>query len=313
MPDANEMFIGVITDYSFSDARLIKSNAADGIGVDEIYYALSNQAPSINYLDDQEVLENELLEFVVSAADPDGDDLTFSSETLPDGATLTPIDETSALFSWTPNFDQAGIYEVDFSVTDDQAVDTMVITIHVGNNNLPPEFTFIDEQTVNEEELLEFIVTADDPDGDNFVLSAEALPSGASFDPVTGIFSWTPDLNQSGTYVVAFYALDDGVEPAESELEVIVVVGDVPTPTETIDSMTIYIEELDLPPNVATSSVIILNVTNKFIERGNVWLSEKFLHLFIEKIERDVAQGKIDPEVAQILIDDAYYIIESFG
>src|SRR5207237_3665414 len=37
-----------------------------------------------------------------------------------------------------------------------------------------------------------------------YVLAALDLPGGASFNPVTGTLSWTPDSGQAGTYYVTF-------------------------------------------------------------------------------------------------------------
>ena len=52
----------------------------------------------------------------------------------------------------------------------------------------------------------QFSVTAVDPGGLPVVLSAGNLPTGASFDPGTGQFSWTPAESQQGSYQVTFTA-----------------------------------------------------------------------------------------------------------
>ncbi|HEX3047617.1 MAG TPA: putative Ig domain-containing protein [Bacillota bacterium] len=70
--------------------------------------------------------------------------------------------------------------------------------ITFADTNHAPIFDFIGNQTVNEEELLQFTVHAIDPDGDPMVYSTTGLPRGATFDPATGGFSWIPDYSQSG-------------------------------------------------------------------------------------------------------------------
>jgi hypothetical protein len=40
--------------------------------------------------------------------------------------------------------------------------------------------------------------------------AASNLPAGATFDPVTALFSWTPGFDAAGTYQVTFTAIDDG-------------------------------------------------------------------------------------------------------
>jgi len=52
--------------------------------------------------------------------------------------------------------------------------------------------------------LLSLTLSATDPNGDNLFYSATNLPAGAKLDPVTGKFSWTPELSQAGTYTVQF-------------------------------------------------------------------------------------------------------------
>lgn len=74
--------------------------------------------------------------------------------------------------------------------------------------NRPPDLTVPGAQTGAEGALLEFTVSATDPDGDAITLSAKDLPQGAAFDAATGIFSWTPGFEQAGSYTVSFITTD---------------------------------------------------------------------------------------------------------
>jgi hypothetical protein len=80
--------------------------------------------------------------------------------------------------------------------------------VKLGNSNLAPVLDPIGSKTVNELALLQFTVTASDTD--LITLSASNLPSGATFDPTTGIFSWTPDATQAGTYPGVHFEVSDG-------------------------------------------------------------------------------------------------------
>ncbi len=80
----------------------------------------------------------------------------------------------------------------------------------MGDINRPPVLAPIGDRSVAEGVELTFTVTASDPDGDNVTLSTGSLPSGASFDAGSGIFSWTPDFGQADNYTVLFTATDDG-------------------------------------------------------------------------------------------------------
>jgi len=72
--------------------------------------------------------EGQSLEFTISATDPDGDPLTFTAYGLPEGASF---DAETLIFSWTPRYDQAGVYVVRFEVSDGELTDYEDVTINV--------------------------------------------------------------------------------------------------------------------------------------------------------------------------------------
>ena len=73
----------------------------------------------------------------------------------------------------------------------------------------------IGDQTINEGQLLQFKVSKDQ-DNSGLTFSASNLPVGSDFDASTQIFSWTPALNQAGTYSVIFQATDGTYIDSES-------------------------------------------------------------------------------------------------
>lgn len=93
--------------------------------------------------------------------------------------------------------------------------------------NYPPLLYPIGTKTVDEQANLTFTVSASDPENGNLTLSADALPTGASFDPVTGVFNWTPDVGQAGSYTILFTVTDDG-DPMLSDSEQITIAVDAP-------------------------------------------------------------------------------------
>jgi len=70
----------------------------------------------------------EELTFSVAAEDPDGDSLEYTIEPVPDGASISSDDTT---FSWTPDADQIGIYEIRLTVDDGTVATERTITIRV--------------------------------------------------------------------------------------------------------------------------------------------------------------------------------------
>ena len=190
----------------------------------------SNNPPVLNVIGAKSVSEGTLLTFTVTASDPDGDGLAFSASNVPTGASFNP---STRVFSWTPAFGAAGNYNVTFTVTDDGTPaesDSEVVTITVGNVNRPPVLGTIGSKSVNEGVLVTFTVSASDPDGDGLTFSASNLPSGASFNPSTRVFSWTPAFGAAGNYNATFTVTDDGT-PAENDSEVVTIsVGNVNRP-----------------------------------------------------------------------------------
>ena len=74
----------------------------------------------------------ENLTFTITATDPNNDSLIYSASNLPDGASFDPDTQT---FSWTPRYDQAGIYTVHFEVSDGELTDAEDVTITVVQTN----------------------------------------------------------------------------------------------------------------------------------------------------------------------------------
>ncbi|MEM7251784.1 MAG: PASTA domain-containing protein, partial [Pseudomonadota bacterium] len=200
----------------------------------------ANQPPAFDLpIDDQSVNEGELLEFTVSATDPDGDDVRFEGANLPVGASFVDNGDGTATFSWTPDFDQMGTFDVNFTVFDDQVPpgrDDVTVRVTVGDVNRPPEFIPRGDETrdVNEGEFLEIVLEADDVDGDFVSFPTPAsLPSGAAFidnGDGTATFSWTPAFGQTGVFPVLFTVEDDGSPILSDAKTITITVGDVNRP-----------------------------------------------------------------------------------
>lgn len=84
----------------------------------------------------------ESLRFTLSATDPDNNPLTYSASNLPPGATFDPLTRT---FSWTPGYDQAGVYpNIHFEVSDGELTDfeDITITVTAGSGSKAPATDF---------------------------------------------------------------------------------------------------------------------------------------------------------------------------
>ncbi|MFH0889294.1 MAG: putative Ig domain-containing protein [Planctomycetota bacterium] len=176
--------------------------------------------------------ENQLLTFTLSATDPDNDTIIYSMVNTPTGATLN---YTTGVFSWTPTYSQSGSYIVTFTATANLLADTKVISITVNNVDRPPVLTSSDDKTIDENQLLTFTLSATDPDEDIISYSMVGTPTGSTLNSNSGVFSWTPDYTQSGSYVVIFTAT-----------------ANLLTDTKTI---TIIVNDVDITPPTGTISI----------------------------------------------------------
>jgi hypothetical protein len=172
-----------------------------------------NQSPILSSIGAQSTSEGANLNFGVSAVDPDSTIPGLTTSTLPTGAGFVDNGDGTGTFDWTPEYTQSGDYDVTFYATDDTgAVDSEIVTITVFDaGNQDPILSPIGPQIVDEGTNLNFAVSAVDPDSTIPSLSISSPPAGASFidnGDGTGIFDWTPDYTQSGTYDITFYADD---------------------------------------------------------------------------------------------------------
>ena len=271
-----------------TDANTITATRSYSINVS------SNSPPAIVPIPNQTVNEGQTLSFAVSATDPDGDTLTYSASNLPAGASFDPATRT---FTWTPSYGQAGNYtNVEFTVTDSGTPMQLAfedITISVGHVNRPPVFAPVGAWQASTTVPLSFSVSATDPDGDAVTLSAANIPQGATFNPSTGIFSWTPAYNQTGNYTVTFTATDNGTPTiATSSLDVVISVASS-SPTTLTQNLTGVITSSNLPGSQQNSYLANLLKVPKFINDGKVTPAINQLNAFIQKVNQDFSQGKL--------------------
>ncbi len=200
------------SDYSVPGSYFVRFTVSDSVETRNRQLRLviteeANNPPVLAFIPDKTIYENQLLQFSISGSDPDGDSISFSAANLPSGATFNTVTRT---FTWTPNYDQEGVYNVIFIVTDEHgATDSQTVVITVLDVNRCPELSPIGYRGVREGDLLQFSLIASDADADALTYSVMgSLPPGATFNPLTRIFSWTPGYTQAGTYYVTFRVSD---------------------------------------------------------------------------------------------------------
>jgi hypothetical protein len=150
------------------------------------------------------------------------------------------------------------------------AVPTPGTTNSLAGGNVPPVFAPLDPQTAAEGVPLQFTVLATDSEPGQQVrysLGADA-PAGAALDPVTGLFSWTPQESDGpGDFAFSVRATDDGLPPRAATLAIKVTVAEVnqppvpqPVPPQSglqgeLVTVQLQADDPDLPRNRLTFSL----------------------------------------------------------
>ncbi|MCU0631094.1 MAG: PKD domain-containing protein, partial [Methanoregulaceae archaeon] len=111
-----------------------------------------------------------------------------------------------------------GIFTVHLTVTNAEGSDSIIKThyIQVMNVNHAPVLAQITNKTTTIGIPLTFIVTASDLDNSRLTFSAMGLPTGATFDPATRTFTWTPVDGMAGNYPVTFTVSDGTLNDSET-------------------------------------------------------------------------------------------------
>jgi hypothetical protein len=122
--------------------------------------------------------------------------------------------------------------------------------------DVAPVFDPIVNQSVDEDKILNFKVSASDPNGSAVTLLADTLPNGATFDGTTGIFTWAPDFTSAGKYTVIFIA-SDGNMTTEANVEI--TVRNVAA-EELAENLTNYIKGINL--NKSSENLLIKQLDN---------------------------------------------------
>ncbi len=165
-----------------------------------------NNNPIIAPIGAKVVNEGDVLTFKVSAADPDGDALTYSIQNTPAGATFA-----NQVFTWIPGFTQAGQYTVTFVVDDGKggsaSVDVPITVVDVPptNNNKAPTLNVIGNKVTKEGQTVSFTVSGTDPEGKSIGYQVTKKCNAGWFGCILDIlvpdtsFSYTLD-GQSGVF-----------------------------------------------------------------------------------------------------------------
>ncbi len=168
--------------------------------------------------------------FTSSPATPStGQSVTFTATTSGGAGPFTyswnygdgSADDNGSLAAHT--YAAPGSFMVSLTTKDANGA-SVVTTLFVSvAENRPPVFSnHLGFQAVSVGQSLTFTVGASDPEGGSVSIVASNLPTGASFDSITGEFAWTPSSDETGNYSITFTAVDGGTPPMEASQTIII-------------------------------------------------------------------------------------------
>jgi len=210
-----------------------------GFSGDKIVKVIVNdidRPPIFQPLENKIVNEDEELKIILNATDPDGDEITYSANNLPEGATLD-----GNIFAWKPSYDTVkkegvvnllmnsfGILSKSFYIqfaasskskkirdfldtenpkdfpVDKKIVQNVIITVK--DVNRAPVVEDMEPMAINEGDTLRISPKAYDPDGDKVRLSYSGFVSKDTYNSKIG---------DAGTYNVKVTASDGKLETSK--------------------------------------------------------------------------------------------------
>lgn len=254
---------------------------SDGTSTDtlsvEIDVAQGNVAPSWPALaiDTLFLLEGSVFTHTFDSPSDDnlGDVVTVSTGTLPGSATF---DQFSLTLSWTPAFDQAGVYELLLAAADEAGLKAyQTVYLSVANVNRVPSVSLTSESIeVDEGEPVVFSVSATDPDREAVTLTWSTTPEATGATIANNVFNWPSAV--AGVFTVQVTATDQaGLEASASltitvsdinEAPVFAAVAD--TSVEVGAAVQVQLTATDPDGDALTYSIILADSTENIITRG---------------------------------------------
>ncbi len=238
--------------------------------------------------------ENTAVSGKVEGTDSNGDTLAYTTKSPPGNGDLNLSSDGSWIY--TPKSDFTGTDQFVIQVSDGKGgIANSTVTITVNHINRAPQIDLIENKVTEEGKTLGFTVTASDPDGDTISLAAKGLPEGATLDPLTKTFSWTPDYNQAGNYTVNFTVTDDSLTSGQ---DVIITVNNVETwlTKPNMSTMRSSVTSVALDDSLyvigginATGS---LNTLEQFCPSTNTWVSRASMPTARQSAGAAVVNGK---------------------
>jgi len=190
-----------VSDYDSAGIYVVNVTVSDGVYYVPHEWTLTvtnvNRPPTIETIGDKTAYEGQVFNLQISATDLDSDILTFS-----DNTTLFNINPSIGLISFTPNYDSAGVYFINITVTDAADIVWQTFKLTIINVNRVPIINSTsptDNPTIYEGQSQTFSIDAYDPDGSIPEITWKLDGNTVGVDTS---YSFSANYTSSGQYVV---------------------------------------------------------------------------------------------------------------
>ncbi len=180
----------------------------------------TNNAPTIVNPGTQNNSSGDTIALSISAADSDGDILTYSATGLPTGLS---VNSATGLISGTVTTAQT--FNTTITVSDGQASANANFSWQVLSSNSAPVVTSPGDQNNQVDDTISLTITATDIDNDPLTYQATGLPTGLVINASTGVISGT--LTEVGQYTTQV-SVSDGQEATVIQFTWSVLVNNLP-------------------------------------------------------------------------------------
>ena len=234
--DVTGSTLTITPDLDFNGDILVDVSVSDGVLTDTNSFTLSvlpvNDAPVLTDIPDQSIDEDTVFTYTLTATDVDDTELLYSA-TVDGNAS---VDVTGSTLTIAPDLDFNGDILVDVSVSDGVLTDTNSFTLSVLPVNDAPVLTDIPDQSIDEDTVFTYTLTATDVDDTELLYSA-TVDGNASVDVTGSTLTITPDLDFNGDILVDVSVSDGVLTDTNSFTLSVLPVNDAPVLTDIPDPL----------------------------------------------------------------------------
>lgn len=264
----NDSFVITVSDGQDSDSITIN-----------VTVGAVNRAPTISGTPTTSIKVAEAYQFVPTAADADGDTLTFSADNLPDWLS---INTQTGVVSGTSGSADAGTYEnIVISVSDGTlSASLAAFNIEVVNGNTKPEISG-DALITKEDIAVPASLLLQDVDGDSLTYTLVATPDSGSVEFTASGLTYTPNDNFNGEDSFSIQANDGELDSNVASFTVnIEAVNDAPVAEDdnvTLDRLNNDTYTIDVIANDSDIDGDVISILGAKAAIGDVTVSNNQL------------------------------------